>query len=183
MNLNGGEEGGDHDGEDDEDNDRKLIGEDDGYHDQEDIQQAALDEALVSTVDRVKIGSCNMIIDPTKNQKEATYQVFWFTITKNKNSSLYQFQLDNQKFEISVELFWEILRITPRVPNKEFIEPPPHDALVSFLKQLGYKGSLDLVFEMYIDHMYQPWRTFSTIINKCLSGKTLGIDMLRQSRV
>ncbi|GKG01562.1 hypothetical protein Tco_0306267, partial [Tanacetum coccineum] len=171
--------------------------------DQEGIQQAALDEALVTTVDRVKIGSCNMIIDPTKNQKEATYQVvldiyaflittdvpqiymqqLWFTITKNKNSSLYQFQLDNQKFEMSVELFWEILCITPRVPNKEFIEPPPHDALVSFLKQLGYKGSLDLVFEMYIDHMYQPWRTFSTIINKCLSGKTSGIDMLRQSRV
>nr|GEV50949.1 hypothetical protein [Tanacetum cinerariifolium] len=29
---NGGEEGGDHDGDDGEDNDRRLIEEDDGYH-------------------------------------------------------------------------------------------------------------------------------------------------------
>ncbi|GJX52043.1 ribonuclease H-like domain-containing protein [Tanacetum coccineum] len=43
--------------------------------DQEDIQQAALDEALVSTIDHVKIVSCNMRIDPTKKQKEAKYQV------------------------------------------------------------------------------------------------------------
>ncbi|GJX96197.1 ribonuclease H-like domain-containing protein [Tanacetum coccineum] len=28
----------------------------------------------------------------------------------------------------------------------------------------------------------QPWRTFATIINKCLSGKTSGNDRLRQSR-
>ncbi|GKE88490.1 hypothetical protein Tco_1565965 [Tanacetum coccineum] len=27
--------------------------------------------------------------------------------------------------------------------------------------------------------MYQPWRTFTAIINKCLSGKITGIDKLR----
>ncbi|GJS70376.1 hypothetical protein Tco_0703217 [Tanacetum coccineum] len=118
---------------------------------QEQIQQAALDQALVSIDDQVKISSRNMRIDPTK-QKEATYQVvldilklspcydaflitsdvpqiymhqFWFTIAKNKNSSLYQ------------------------VPNKEFVAPPPHDAPVTFLKQLGYKGSLDLISDIY----------------------------------
>ncbi|GJY98473.1 hypothetical protein Tco_0515383 [Tanacetum coccineum] len=42
---------------------------------QENIRQAALDEALVSINDQVKIGSCNMRIDPNKNKKEATYQV------------------------------------------------------------------------------------------------------------
>ncbi|GKD34546.1 hypothetical protein Tco_1250055 [Tanacetum coccineum] len=109
---------------------------------QENIQQAPLDEALVSTDNR----------------------------------------LDNKKFEIGVELFHEIIRISLRVPNKEFVAPPPHDALVTFVKQLGYKGSLDLVSDLYVDHMYQPWRTFATIINKCLSGKTSGNDMLRQSR-
>ncbi|GKF40890.1 hypothetical protein Tco_0124232, partial [Tanacetum coccineum] len=35
----------------------------------------ALDQALVPTDDRVKVGSSNMRIDPTKTQKEATYQV------------------------------------------------------------------------------------------------------------
>ncbi|GJU21827.1 retrovirus-related pol polyprotein from transposon TNT 1-94 [Tanacetum coccineum] len=84
-------------------------------------QQAALDEALVSTDDRVRIGSCNMRINPTKTQKEHTYQVvldvlkllpcynaflitadvpkiymqqFWFTVSKVNDPSLYQFQLD-----------------------------------------------------------------------------------------
>nr|GEW71544.1 hypothetical protein [Tanacetum cinerariifolium] len=128
----------------------------------ENIQQVALDEALVSIDDQVKIVSCNMRIDPNTKQKEATYQVvldilmlspcykailitadvpqiymqqFWFTITKIKNSS-YLFQLNNKKFEIGVELFCEILYICPRLPNNEFMAPPPHDVLVSFFKQL-----------------------------------------------
>ncbi|GJR61430.1 retrovirus-related pol polyprotein from transposon TNT 1-94 [Tanacetum coccineum] len=85
---------------------------------QEQIQQATLDEALVSTDDRVAISSCNMRINPNKPQREPIYQVgldtlnlspcyndfiitadvpeiymqqFWFTVSKVKNSSLYQF--------------------------------------------------------------------------------------------
>ncbi|GJW91258.1 hypothetical protein Tco_0168811 [Tanacetum coccineum] len=150
-----------------------------------------------------------MRIDPTKTQKESTYQValdvikqspcynaflitanvpeiymqqFWFTITKLKNSSSYQFKLDIQKFEIGVELFCEILHICPRVPNKEFVAPPSHDSLVTFLKSLGYKGSLEFLYDLYVKHMYQPWRTFATIINKCVSGKTSGLDRLQLSR-
>nr|GEU70660.1 hypothetical protein [Tanacetum cinerariifolium] len=80
---------------------------------QEEIQQAALDQALVPTDD--------------------------------------QFQLDDQKFEVDVELFWKILRICPRFPNKEFIEPHPHDSLVIFINQLGYKGSLDLISDILSD--------------------------------
>ncbi|GJR38427.1 hypothetical protein Tco_1214111 [Tanacetum coccineum] len=123
---------------------------------QEEIQQAAFDETLVSINDRVLIGSCNMRIDPNKTQRESTYQVvmdtlklspcynsflvtadvlkiymqqFWFTITKIKKSSSYQFQLDDQKFQIDVELFQKLLRICLRFPNKEFVKPHPHDSL------------------------------------------------------
>nr|GEU68161.1 hypothetical protein [Tanacetum cinerariifolium] len=99
-------------------------------------QQATFDEALVSTDDRVEIGKCNMRIDPTKTQKESTYQL-WFTISKVKNSSLYRFHLDNKKFKIVVELFCEILRISSQVPNEEFVTSPPHDAIVTFIKSLG----------------------------------------------
>ncbi|GKA27517.1 hypothetical protein Tco_0713685 [Tanacetum coccineum] len=125
-----------------------------------------------------------MRINRTKKQKEATYQVVLdiLKLYPCYNAFLISADLDNQKFEIGIELFREIIRISPRVPNKEFVAPPHNDALVTFLKQLGYKGSLDLIFDMYVDHMYQPWRTFATIINKCLSGKTSGNDRLRQSR-
>ncbi|GJS70260.1 hypothetical protein Tco_0703101 [Tanacetum coccineum] len=83
---------------------------------QEDLQQATLNKALVPIADQVKIGSCNMRIDPTKNQKEATYQLsldiikqysccnaflktgdvpricmhqFWYTIAKNEVTQAY----------------------------------------------------------------------------------------------
>ncbi|GJU85475.1 retrovirus-related pol polyprotein from transposon TNT 1-94 [Tanacetum coccineum] len=65
-------------------------------------------------------------------------------------------QLDNKKFKIGGELFREILRICPRIPNKDFVAPPPYDLLVTFIKSLGYMGSLEFVSDMCIDHMYQP---------------------------
>nr|GEW46516.1 hypothetical protein [Tanacetum cinerariifolium] len=43
-------------------------------------QQVALDDALVAPEDRAVIGKYNMGIDPTKTQKEATYQVVLDTL-------------------------------------------------------------------------------------------------------
>ncbi|GJT39062.1 hypothetical protein Tco_0938927 [Tanacetum coccineum] len=95
-------------------------------------QQISLDNALVAPGDRVKIGKCNMRIDPTKTQKEATYQVildtlalsfcynaflitvdvpkiymhqFWFTISKIKDTSSYQFKLDKKSAELIKKSF------------------------------------------------------------------------------
>ncbi|GKD93494.1 hypothetical protein Tco_1373331 [Tanacetum coccineum] len=115
-----------------------------------------LDKAFVPIDDQVKIGACNMRIAPEKKQKEPTYQL----------------TLDILKYNFGKPL-----------PRTKFVEPPPHDELVSFVKHLGYTGSLELVSEMYIDHMYQPWRTFLSIINGCLSGKSSSIDRPRQSRI
>ncbi|GJW95832.1 zinc finger, CCHC-type containing protein [Tanacetum coccineum] len=80
-------------------------------------QQISLANALVAPKDQVNIGKCNMRIDPTKTQKESTYQVvldtlalspcynaflitadvpelymqqFWFTISKIKDTSYFQ---------------------------------------------------------------------------------------------
>ncbi|GKC61138.1 hypothetical protein Tco_1088736 [Tanacetum coccineum] len=88
-----------------------------------------------------------MRIDPAKKQKEATYQVVLdiLKLSPCYNAFLITTDLDNKKFEIGVELFHEILSICPRVLDKEFMALPPHDALVSFLKQLGYKGSMELL--------------------------------------
>ncbi|GKB83242.1 hypothetical protein Tco_0950137 [Tanacetum coccineum] len=163
-------------------------------------QQVSLGDALVAPEDRVEIGKCNMRIDPIKTQKEDTYQVvldnltlspcynaflitidvpkiymhqFWFTISKIKDCSSYQFKLDNKKFRIGVEVFREVLQICPRVPNQEFVKPPSHNEVVTFIKSLSYKGALESVPDLFTDHMYQPWRTFASIINKCLFGKTI----------
>ncbi|GJT30767.1 retrovirus-related pol polyprotein from transposon TNT 1-94 [Tanacetum coccineum] len=151
-------------------------------------QQTALNNALVAPGDRVNIGKCNMRIIPTMPNKEPTYQVvldalalsplylaflitaevpkiymqqFWHTITKIKDSSSYQFKLLNQ----------------------EFVEPPSSDEeIVSFIKELGYKGDIESITEVYHDHMHQPWRTFAAIINRLLSRKNTGLDKIRLSR-
>nr|GEU37399.1 hypothetical protein [Tanacetum cinerariifolium] len=107
---------------------------------------------------------------------------FWFTISKIKDYSSYQFKLDNKKFRIGVEVFREILQICPRVPNQEFVEPPSHDEIVTFIKSLDYKAALESVPHIFNNHMYQPWRTFASIINKFLSRKTTGVDKLLLSR-
>ncbi|GJU92722.1 integrase, catalytic region, zinc finger, CCHC-type containing protein [Tanacetum coccineum] len=62
------------------------------------------------------------------------------------------------------------------LPNQKFVEPPSHEETVSFIKVIGYKGDLKSITNLFTDHMYQPWRTFAAIINRCLSGITLGLD-------
>ncbi|GJT43451.1 retrovirus-related pol polyprotein from transposon TNT 1-94 [Tanacetum coccineum] len=45
-----------------------------------------------------------------------------------------------------------------------------------------YPGNFKLLSDVKVDTLPQPWRTFGTIINKCLSGKVTGIDTLCLSR-
>ncbi|GJS52284.1 hypothetical protein Tco_0625646 [Tanacetum coccineum] len=155
---------------------------------QEQIQQAARDEALVLTVDKVKMSTTNMRIDPTLTQKEETYQVildiiknspcynaflitadvpeiymqqFWFTFKKVKKSSFYQFDLNDKKCQVDVELFRKILYICPRVPEEEFIVPPSEEALITFLYELGYKDTM-LTYEIKNSKAYQRFIALST---------------------
>ncbi|GKB51410.1 hypothetical protein Tco_0902163 [Tanacetum coccineum] len=147
------------------------------------IQQAALDNALVPPEKRLKIERCNARIAFSKPQREETYQVtlealnlspcypafqitvevpkiymhqFWTTIKKIKNSDAYNFKLENKKFRVDMEVFHEILQICPKILNQDFIAPPSEEEL--------------------------PWRTFAAIMNRCISGKTTGLDRLRESR-
>ncbi|GKC51893.1 hypothetical protein Tco_1074638, partial [Tanacetum coccineum] len=99
---------------------------------QDNVKQAARDEKLVPSEDRVKISKRNLRIDPSATQREETYQValdivkntpfynaflisvdvpeiymqqFWLTIKKVKKSSFYQFDIDNKTCQIDVEIF------------------------------------------------------------------------------
>ncbi|GJZ75707.1 hypothetical protein Tco_0640172 [Tanacetum coccineum] len=177
---------------------------------QEEIQQAAREEAWVPKADIVKISTTNMRIDPTMTQKEETYQVvldiiknttfykaflitadvpeifmqqFWHIVTKIKEFIFYEFKLANKKCQFDVEVFRKALDICPRIQGKEFIVPSSEEELLTFLLGLGYKRELTHLPKMLIDHMHQPWRTLESIINKCLSGKTFSNDRLCQSRV
>ncbi|GJZ46493.1 retrovirus-related pol polyprotein from transposon TNT 1-94 [Tanacetum coccineum] len=70
------------------------------------------------------------------------------------------------------------VKICLRLPNQHFDELLSDEDIVSFIKELGHKGDIKSITEVVVDHMYQPWRTFAAIINKCLSGKITGLDKL-----
>ncbi|GJV15181.1 hypothetical protein Tco_1360504 [Tanacetum coccineum] len=171
-------------------------------------QQSELDNALVAPENRRVIGKCNMRINPGMKPKEPTYQVeldtlalttcypaflitaevpviymhqFWATVTKHKAS--YRFKINNKKFFMNVEVFRDILNICPRIPGKEFDEPPSEEEALSFIRELGHSGEIEYITDVIVDHLHQPWRTFASIINKCLFGKTDNMDSKKQDKM
>ncbi|GJY19633.1 hypothetical protein Tco_0391124 [Tanacetum coccineum] len=141
-------------------------------------QQVALDNALVQLEKRVEIGKCNMRINPAKTQKEPIYQVVLdaLALTTCYPVFLITADIDKKRYKIDMEVLREIY---PRLPNQEFDELPSDEEIVSSIKELGHKGDNKSITEVVVDQMYQPWRTFVAIINKCLSRKIAGLDKLR----
>ncbi|GJY86034.1 hypothetical protein Tco_0500060 [Tanacetum coccineum] len=129
-------------------------------------QQVALDNALVPLEKRVEIGKCNMRIDPAKTQKEPTYQVVLDALALTTCYPAFLITADVPK------IYMQLL------PNQDFNKLPSDDEVVSFIKELGHKGDVKSFIEVVVDHMYQPRRTFTAIINKCLAGKIIGLDKL-----
>ncbi|GJS42474.1 hypothetical protein Tco_0567517 [Tanacetum coccineum] len=153
-------------------------------------QQTKLDMELVPKEKRLEIGKCNGRLNPGKKQRKHTFQVvldalaltpcysaflitadvhevymhqFWDTIYKYENS--YRFRMyKKKKFDLNLEIFRDIFQICPRV------------------HEFGHTGEIKKITDIVVDQMHQPWRTFATIINQSLSGKTTGLDKLRLSR-
>ncbi|GJR94290.1 hypothetical protein Tco_0266464 [Tanacetum coccineum] len=107
---------------------------------------------------------------------------FWFSINK-KDSTSYKLKIDKKSYKIDMEVFREIFQICPRLSNRDFDALPSDEEIVSFIKELGHRGDIKSITEVVVDQMYQPWRTFAAIINKCLSGKITGLDKLRLLRL
>nr|GEY64112.1 hypothetical protein [Tanacetum cinerariifolium] len=92
------------------------------------------------------------------------------------------FKIDKKRFYVDMDVFREILQICPRLPDREFDEPSSKEETLSFIKELGHTGKIKNITAVVVDHMHQHWRTFSAIINKCLSGKITGLDNIRLSK-
>ncbi|GKD81921.1 hypothetical protein Tco_1348760 [Tanacetum coccineum] len=170
-------------------------------------QQQALDDALVPREQRLTIGSCNYRLSTTFKPKEPTFQValdvltltpfypaflitasvpavymqeFWATVTYQKHHI--RFKMNKKSYSFDMETFRNMLLICPKLPGQKFVDPPFEEEILTFIRELGYPGNIKLLSDVKVDTLPQPWRTFGTIINKCLSGKVTGIDTLRLSR-
>ncbi|GKA84084.1 hypothetical protein Tco_0805679, partial [Tanacetum coccineum] len=58
----------------------------------------------------------------------------------------------------------------------KFKDPPFEEEILAFIRELGYLGYIKSQFDVKVDTIYQPWRTFGTIINKCLSDLVYQIE-------
>ncbi|GKA31830.1 hypothetical protein Tco_0718197 [Tanacetum coccineum] len=90
--------------------------------------------------------------------------------------------MNKKSYSFDMETFRIMLLICPKLPGQKFVDPPFEEEILTFIREFGYPGNIKLLFDVKVDTLPQPWRTFGTIINKCLSGKVTGIDTLRLSR-
>ncbi|GJQ89335.1 hypothetical protein Tco_0000474 [Tanacetum coccineum] len=65
-----------------------------------------------------------------------------------------------------------------RTPGQIFEEPPNEEEILSFIRDLGHTSEIKFLSDVNVNHMHQPWRSFTAIINKCLSGKTIALEII-----
>nr|GFA92095.1 hypothetical protein [Tanacetum cinerariifolium] len=87
--------------------------------------------------------------------------------------------MDTRKHIVDLEAFREMLHISPRVPGQPFAELPFEEEILKFLRFLGHNAQIKTLTNVNVNKLYQPWRSFAAIINKCMTGKSSGIDSLR----
>ncbi|GJZ83619.1 retrovirus-related pol polyprotein from transposon TNT 1-94 [Tanacetum coccineum] len=106
-------------------------------------------------------------------------QQFWVTICFNSSTGLYSCQLDEQWFKLHKDLLRDALDITPTNDNNPFVAPPSSDIAIDYVNTLGYPSTLRNVSAMSVNALYQPWRAVLSMINMCLTSKTVGYDRPR----
>ncbi|GJU11814.1 hypothetical protein Tco_1134210 [Tanacetum coccineum] len=104
---------------------------------------------------------------------------FWNTLTYVEKAGTYRFQLDESWFTLDANFLRDALEITPNDPAHLFVSPPPGEAIMDFVNQLGYTEVIHFVSRMAVNNLYQPWRAILSMINQCLTGKTSRHDRPR----
>ncbi|GJX59088.1 retrovirus-related pol polyprotein from transposon TNT 1-94 [Tanacetum coccineum] len=140
-------------------------------------QHQALDDAIVLREQRLRIGNSFLI----SGSVPAIYMhEFWATVSYHKHNIKFKMNKNNYSFDL--ETFRDMLQICPNLPGQKFKDPPFEEEILAFIRELGYPRDIKSLSDVKVDTLYQPWRTFGTIINKCLSGKATGLDQLRLSQ-
>nr|GFB25028.1 hypothetical protein [Tanacetum cinerariifolium] len=53
---------------------------------------------------------------------------------------------------------------------------------MDFLRFLGHSHDIRYLTDVNVNKLYQPWRSFASVINKCLTGKSSSVDSFRLSQ-
>nr|GEZ43527.1 hypothetical protein [Tanacetum cinerariifolium] len=130
-------------------------------------QPVALDEALVPSTKRLRIGKRNFRLPSDIQSKESTLQVvydvlrscpffkaflvtvdvseiymqeFWATVYVHQHSI--RFKLDKKKRIVDLETFRNMLHICPRIPGQSFDELPFEAEILEFLRFLRHSAQI-----------------------------------------
>ncbi|GJW96674.1 hypothetical protein Tco_0178482 [Tanacetum coccineum] len=90
--------------------------------------------------------------------------------------------MNGKRHTANVDNFRDMLKICPKLPVQKFEDPPFEEEILPFIRDLGHTGEIKVLFDVNVNQLHQPWRSFTAIINKCLSGKTTTLESLRLSR-
>nr|GEY79787.1 hypothetical protein [Tanacetum cinerariifolium] len=150
----------------------------------------ALDEALVASTNRLKIGKGNQRLRPDLKSNEVTIQVvldalkltpvynaflitasvpeiymqeFWATVTLHHTSL--RFKLIGKSNTLNMENFKDMLNICPRLIREIFQDPLVEEEILSFLTNRGHSGEIRVLTDVNVNSMHQPSRSFASIIN------------------
>nr|GEX89391.1 hypothetical protein [Tanacetum cinerariifolium] len=140
-------------------------------------QQVALDEALVPSTKRLRIGRSNFRLPSDIQSKESTLQVVYdvlrrspffkaflvtadvpkiymqeFWATANVHQHSIRFNMDTRKNIVNLEDFREMLHISPRVPGQSFDELPFEEEILDFLRFLGHSSQIKTLTDMVSRH-------------------------------
>nr|GEZ50586.1 monodehydroascorbate reductase [Tanacetum cinerariifolium] len=116
----------------------------------------------------------------TVDVPEIYMQEFWATAKLHHHSI--RFKIDTKKSVLDLEAFREMLHISPRIPNQPFADLPTEEEVLDFLRFLGHSHDIHYLTDVNVNKLYQPWRSFASVINKCLTGKSSGVDSFRLSQ-
>nr|GFA58374.1 hypothetical protein [Tanacetum cinerariifolium] len=126
-------------------------------------QQVALDEALVPSAQRLRIGRSNFRLPSDIQSKESTLQVeFWATAYVHQH--FIRFKMDTIKNIVDLESFREMLHISPRVPGQSFAELPFEEEILEFLKFFRHSAQIKTLTEVNVVSRHQNTQQYCAIL-------------------
>nr|GEY40856.1 hypothetical protein [Tanacetum cinerariifolium] len=106
-------------------------------------QQVVMDEAVVPSAQRLRIGRSNFRLPSNIQSKEPTLQVVYDVLRRSP--------------------FFRVFLVTADVPK---IYMQESWATAKFLRFLGHSAQIKKLTDVNVNKLYQPWRSFAAVINK-----------------
>nr|GFC20213.1 hypothetical protein [Tanacetum cinerariifolium] len=140
-------------------------------------QQVVMDEALIPHAKRLRIGRSNFRLLSDIKSKESTLQLVYDVL---RLSPFFK------AFLVTVyvpKIYMHELWATATVHHHSIRFKMDNKKHIVNLESFREIGAIRRLTDVNINKLHHPWRSFASIINKCLTGKSSGYDSLWLSQV